>query len=118
MRPNSFGGGDGKAIEQAVIINATSSSAGIDSEYQWLATHFGRRGIDWIVETRMHHQQADRIYETFTIKTAAGAVQDVYFDITAFYGRFSAFDIVKMVVMLGIRRLGFGNRLSRPSTRQ
>ncbi len=84
-----FGGGDGSSQEQAVIINATSSSVGIHAEYQWLEKHFGKRDEDWTIEMRMHGGSDDgRSFETYDIKLADGTQKTIVFDISSFYGRF------------------------------
>ncbi len=39
-------GNDGSTREKAVVINAMSSIVGIDAEYQWLSSRFGKEDHD------------------------------------------------------------------------
>jgi hypothetical protein len=83
-----YGGRDGSSQEQAVVINATSSSIGIHAEYQWLEKHFGKRDEDWTIERRMHGWAGDgRAFEAYEIKLADGTLKAIFFDISSFYGR-------------------------------
>jgi hypothetical protein len=84
-----FAGGTGTSVEDAVIILATSSVVGIDEEYNWLNDRFGKEGVGWKTETRMHGETDDgRMFETFHIRLADGTRKQVVFDISAFYGKF------------------------------
>jgi hypothetical protein len=80
--------GDGATKESAVVINATSSIVGIDAEYQWLTSCFGKQDRDWKVEIRMQSDDNGRSYETFVIELSDGSSKTIYFDISSFYGRF------------------------------
>jgi hypothetical protein len=84
-----FAGGDGSSTAQAVVINATSSSVGINAEYKWIESRYGARDKDWTIEMRMHGGSDDgKSYETFYIKLADGTPKTIVFDISSFYGRF------------------------------
>jgi hypothetical protein len=84
-----YGGGDGSSETSAVVINATSSSVGIQAEYKWIETKYGPREKAWTVEMRMHGSSKDgKSYETFNIKLSDGTLKTVVFDISSFYGRF------------------------------
>lgn len=84
-----YAGGDGSTAQSAVVINATSSSAGINAEYKWIESRYGTRDKDWTIEMRMHGGSDDgKSYETFQIKLADGAPKTIVFDISSFYGRF------------------------------
>ncbi|MDQ8192733.1 hypothetical protein QEH58_20745, partial [Roseibacillus persicicus] len=84
-----YGGGDGSSQEQAVVINATSSSTGIHAEYQWLEQNFGKRDEDWMIEVRRHGESDDgRYFEAYDIKLADGTPKTIVFDISSFFGRF------------------------------
>jgi len=82
-------GGDGSSPEKAVIINATSTVAGIAAEYSWIEERYGKRDVAWTVRMRSHGTRPDgKSIETFVIALANGAELGIHFDISAFYGRF------------------------------
>ncbi|MFZ3223134.1 MAG: hypothetical protein WA142_08575 [Rugosibacter sp.] len=80
--------GDGNTRESAIVINATSSIVGINAEYQWLTSRFGKQDQDWTIEMRMYGKTGDKSYETFVIELANESSKTVHFDISSFYGRF------------------------------
>ncbi|MAS95565.1 MAG: hypothetical protein CMO55_20380 [Verrucomicrobiales bacterium] len=83
-----YGGGRGDSQEEAIVINATSSIAGIDAEYKWVEANLGRPNADWNIESRMTTQSDDgRWFETFLIEMKDGTKKSVVFDITSFFGR-------------------------------
>jgi hypothetical protein len=84
-----YSGGDGSTIENAVVIKATNSIAGIDAEYKWIGQRYGPRNQAWKVASRMHgSNQNGKSYETFDIECTNGKHVKIIFDVTAFYGRF------------------------------
>lgn len=84
-----YAGNDGSSTQEAVVINATSSSVGIDAEYKWIESRYGAQDKDWTIEMRMHGGSDDgKSYETFHIKLADGTPKTIVFDISSFYGRF------------------------------
>jgi len=82
-----YDGGDGSTKEKAVVINATSSIVGVNAEYQWLTSRFGKQDHDWTIEMRMHGSVGDKSYETFVINLANESSTTIHFDISSFYGR-------------------------------
>lgn len=84
-----FAGGDGSSTDKAVIINATTSSVGINAEYTWIESQYGALDKDWTIEMRMHGASDNgKPYETFNIKLADGTPKTIVFDVSFFYGRF------------------------------
>ena len=84
-----YAGGDGSSTKEAVVINATSSSVGVDAEHKWIESKYGTRNKDWTIEIRMHGESDNgKSYETFNIKLANGTLKTIVFDISSFYGRF------------------------------
>ncbi len=84
-----YTGGDGSTIQMAVVINATSSPAGINAEYKWIESRYGALNKDWKIESRMHGESdSGKFYETFHIKLADGTLKTIVFDISSFYGQF------------------------------
>lgn len=89
IRGDLYTGGDGSSIQEAVIINSTSSATGIRAEYDWIESRHGVREKDWTVEARTQAESDDgKIYETFHIKQAGNVLTTVVFDISSFFGRF------------------------------
>ena len=75
---------DGTARERAIVIRATSSIDGIDAEYRWLESRFGKQGRDWTIDTRMNGTEGSKSYETFFVRLANGEEQTIHFDISSF----------------------------------
>ncbi len=83
-----YSGGDGQTPETAVVINFTTSAQGVHAEYQYLEQHFGRQDKDWKVEMRYNKTRENKTFEWFVISFPSGEKRTVYFDITAFFGKF------------------------------
>ena len=79
----------GRSEDDAVCINATSTMVGIAAEYAWIERRFGKRDVDWKVVMRGHGTREDgKSIENFVIETKNGEEHTIFFDISAFYGRF------------------------------
>jgi hypothetical protein len=74
---------DGLSLERAVVINAPDTQAGVAAEYRWIEKHYPgyRRGPQALLERDGRH------YDCISIVTADGEPLDIYFDITAFFGK-------------------------------
>ena len=84
-----YSGGDGSSTDQAVVIRAANSIAGIDAEYKWIENKYGKKDNDWKVFSRIHGtDNTGKSYETYDIELKTGSRVTITFDITAFYGRF------------------------------
>jgi hypothetical protein len=82
-----FSGGDGSTKHDAVIINSTNSADGIDAEYIFIQSKFGRRGIDWKLERQTLSENNSKRYDIMLIKLSNGFTKEIYFDITRFFGK-------------------------------
>jgi hypothetical protein len=79
----TFGGGDGSSFETAVIVRAPDGAEGVRAEYAWLARHFpGSR--PWRQSLR---NRGERSYDVVEFHDADGTKRELWFDITAFFGR-------------------------------
>jgi hypothetical protein len=88
-RQVSIRGGDGTTEITAVIIDTSNNIIGIDAEYKWLSSSFGVENQDWRVLDRMTVRgQNDKPHDVFALRLADGSTRQVYFDISAFHGRF------------------------------
>jgi hypothetical protein len=80
----TYGGGAGDSTATAIIIQgAAGSSDGIAAEYDWLAQH--RRGAQVLEQALL--SEDDRMFDMLTIRWQ-GREEQVFFDITYFFGRF------------------------------
>lgn len=79
-----YSGGDGRTIATAVVIEgAAGSSDGVPAEYAWLARN---RPLAQ-VKSQALVQDGARIYDVLTLQTGP-ATEEIYFDITGFFGNF------------------------------
>ena len=77
---------EGLTAPTAVVIDATTSMAGVPAEYAWLKKRFGVQERDWSVDLRsLGRNEQGRTIETFRLKLRGGAKIDVHFDITGFH---------------------------------
>ena len=77
---------EGLTLANAVVINVTTSMAGVPAEYAWLKNRFGVQEQDWSVDLRsLGRNDQGRTIETFRLKLKGGAKIDVHFDITSFH---------------------------------
>ena len=81
-------GGSGTTADDAVIIKAENTIAGVRAEVQWLEKHFGQKDKDWELVMKSHGNRGGRVIEEFRIKLKDGAERTVHFDISGFYGKF------------------------------
>jgi hypothetical protein len=85
----SYSQHSGEDIDHAIIIdNAKNTSEGIEAEYIYLARQYGQRGRDWQLKLQrlMHHE--GKHYDLMHIVLRDGSEKQIYFDITAFFGKF------------------------------
>jgi len=81
----TYSGGDGSSFEQAVVITgAYDTDRGIGAENAWIRKTYPRSQ-----KVKQALKGSDgKAYDIITIVTADGDTRDVYFDITAFFGKF------------------------------
>jgi hypothetical protein len=85
-----FEGGDGKSIENAIVIkNAKNELFGVASEYDFVARKHGVRNKDWQASSQSTTSNDGKIYDVLNIVLLADkSTVSYYFDITGFYGKF------------------------------
>ena len=81
-------GGDGSSAEQAVVINATTTIVGVAEEYAYIERVCGKRDIDYTVSMQRQIDQNARHYDVISVALISGTKRDIWFDITAFFGKF------------------------------
>lgn len=83
----NISGGNGSSKEDAVIIEAPKESIGIAAEYEVLAEIYGEKYHDWKLLKQTLIQDGNRSFDLITIE-GKGIEYEVWFDITAFYGKY------------------------------
>jgi hypothetical protein len=76
-------GGNGASCENAIKILAPSERIGVQAEYNWLRDH--RDGYKVVKQALQ--QCSDRPTDHMTIVMPDGRQEDVYFDISDFFGK-------------------------------
>jgi hypothetical protein len=74
---------DGSSFEKAIVLNEKSTGAGIKAEYAWVKEKYPDSKV--VKQALMH--KGKRSYDVLTVQKAAGGTEEVYFDITSFYGK-------------------------------
>lgn len=75
---------DGSSFENAIMITATTESAGVDAEYKWLAAHYP----SYTMIRQSLHVVEEIPYDVMSIKTSEGEEKDVFFNISNFFGKY------------------------------
>ena len=75
---------DGSSFEKAIVIKSGSETAGVKSEYTWLAAAYP--GYTLVKQQLSFNDK--KPYDLMFIKTKDGDNKTLYFDISAFYGKF------------------------------
>lgn len=84
-----FKGGTGASLADAVEIHGVANHfAGVDAEYRYLSDQFGERGKDWDLLGQVLLEEHGKHYDQMEIVLADGTRKTIYFDLSAFFGRF------------------------------
>jgi hypothetical protein len=79
----SYEGGDGHNVDSAVIVRgAEDSMEGISAEYKWLEREYPGATL----RMQSLREQGGRMYDVLEIETSDGASQEIWFDISDFFG--------------------------------
>jgi hypothetical protein len=79
----SDGERDGSSLAKAVVIKERSTRAGVPAEYAWVRQRFPNSKV--IGQALMH--KGKKSYDMLTVQKADGGTEEVYFDITRFFGK-------------------------------
>jgi ankyrin repeat protein len=83
-----YAGGAGASEEDAVVINASSTSQGIQAEYAYIAALCGLEDVDWTREMQdLFSGQGGGLFDRISVKLNDGSTRAFYFDISLFFGR-------------------------------
>jgi hypothetical protein len=80
----SFAGGDGTALDRAVIVTAPDENVGVAALYGWIGKNYP--GSKAAGQTTVIQQ--GRYFDAIDIVTAGKERRTLYFDITSFFGKF------------------------------
>lgn len=85
-----YEGGDGKSLENAVIIkNAENEINGVASEYAYISKGYGKKFTDWKPVGQSTQTIDNKKIDLIMVSIIAKQQTDtIYFDITDFYGKF------------------------------
>ena len=75
---------EGGSFETAVVIETSNMFEGIAMEYQWIEEHYP--GAETLGQAMTFND--GKPYDLIMIVTADGLEMTIYFDISAFYGKF------------------------------
>jgi len=82
VNPANYAGGNGLSKANAVVLKIASDSAGIASEYVWVAhTYPGSKVVQQALSTWDHGKR----YDILTVQNADQSTVALWFDITAMY---------------------------------
>ncbi len=80
----SLSGGDGSSFEKAIIVKAPDEQSGVHAEHEYIRQHFpgSAEGSQGLQSSKGRH------YDVMNFTTADGTMKTLYFDITAYFGKF------------------------------
>ena len=88
MLTSLYSGGDGNSPQDAVVVNAPSSSIGVLLEYKYIQKQCGEKDVDWRIESQSLLDSAGgKPYDLMAVRLKDGTTREFYFDISSFYGR-------------------------------
>jgi hypothetical protein len=76
-------GHDGSSASTAIVVEADTEDAGVNTEYLWMAHHYPNRRI----VSQSLTFEGGRAYDILEIEGRDGTSEEIYFDITSFYGK-------------------------------
>ena len=79
----TFSGGDGSSRDNAVVIDASNESEGVQAEYEWIKDHLPGAQI----ESTSLIDKDGKVYDSFEVTLASGETRTLWFDITAYFGK-------------------------------
>ena len=81
--------GSGSSPDNPIVISDVANDIeAVMSEYVFLERQYGRRGIEWILETQALIEHEGRTMDRMDIKLKSGQKVTLYFDITKYIGHF------------------------------
>ena len=78
---------NGDPFLSAVIINADNSRAGVQAEYDHVASQCGERQRDWKIQEQSLQEHHGKPYDVLVVDLSNGELRTFYFDISKFFGK-------------------------------
>lgn len=79
---------DGSSPEKAIVNqNTKSHSEGVDAEYEYLESIYGKQNVEWRLNEQIMAVYRKKFYDILKIKLRNGQKRTYWFDITSFYGK-------------------------------
>ena len=73
---------DGKSFETAIVIQEKTETPGVHAEYQWIRDHYS----NYKVAQQSLATHGKKSFDIITIELANSTKQEIYFDISKFFG--------------------------------
>jgi hypothetical protein len=81
--------GSGLSPDDPIVISDVANNIeAVKSEYEFLESRYGRRGITWTLELQTLLEHEGRMMDRLNIKLKSGEKVTLYFDITKYFGLF------------------------------
>lgn len=81
--------GSGLSTDDPIVISDVADNLdAVKSEYEFLESQYGRRGITWTLELQTLLEHKGRMMDRMDIKLKSGERVSLYFDITKYFGQF------------------------------
>lgn len=77
----------GSTKKQAIIIKAPNEKLGIDAEYEYLESVYGKLNVEWRLQEQELIISGDKYYDVLNIELRNGEQHSYWFDINSFYGK-------------------------------
>ncbi|MGE5435764.1 MAG: hypothetical protein ACM3O3_00930 [Syntrophothermus sp.] len=83
-------GGKGTSKEDAIVIEAANETEGVETEYMIAEEIFGKENIDWHLFQQILDNDTEnkKVYDTLIIEDNKEIQYELWFDVTAFYGKY------------------------------
>jgi hypothetical protein len=82
--PAAAEGGEGGSFDTAIVIRDTNERDGVAAEYAWVREHLA----GWSLMKQSLSVHAGKPYDQLQLVSPEGAMRVVYFDISAFFGKY------------------------------
>jgi hypothetical protein len=87
MQKFLFKSGNGSSKEKAIIINAPNEKSGVNAEYEYLESIYGKQNVKWRLYEQNLLIEDDKYYDVLVIELRNSELLTFWFDITSFYGK-------------------------------
>jgi len=80
-------GNSGVSKDTAIkFIGVTNEMEGVNEEYKYLESKFGKKGVDWKLDDQALMKDGNTSFDLIQVTLSGGEKKSVYFDITNFLG--------------------------------